>query len=168
MPGESVDAYNSRIAALRGDATASQPAATDTTSSIIDALSKRVLGDNGMVTSDTTSIDSALSDLRASNDATKAGIVATYNKNRQSLIQSGQQNVTSFQEASRGFAVNSAVLRQLNDETSKALGDLNTQEQIALSNADAATASKVADMKVQLMQFRNDTMQRQFTNALSQ
>lgn len=141
------------------------------TNEFLKALQDRLLGTSGMATSATSQIDKTIQGtidtLQSSNDTTQAGIKASFDRQKIDAATQGQTALTSATESQRGFAVNSAVLSQVRDATTKSLRDLDLRETEALAAGQTDVATKIADLKLQKLDFQQKAEQSTFTNLLN-
>lgn len=87
----------------------------------------------------------------------KEAIQATTNKN----------NLTSAQDAQRGFATNNALLGQIQKTGTDAINDLETQKNMLIQSGNAAAAAKIGDLQVQQAQMTLQNRQQVFQNLVS-
>lgn len=142
-----------------------------TSDSFLSQLQSKLMSSAGMVSSDNTALEQNISDivgnLKKSNAAGDEATTIDYNRQEDAARLKGTNDVTSFQEASRGYSTNTAVLSQINDQTDKTLKDLDLRKKEAILNNDSATAGKIADLQIQALSMRQAANQKTFDNLLS-
>ncbi len=144
------------------------PTQTDSTGtdSFLTTLQNRLMGMSSMVSSDSTSLESAIS---ASNAATTQGAQLIESKgNREIAAKTTELGATrtNFLESGRGFAVNTAALRQLDESTDKSLKDMEQRKQELILENNIAGANRVSDLQVKAEEFRQKARQDAFSNIL--
>lgn len=134
-------------------------------------LQSALMSSSGMVSSENSDIEntlnSAVANLNKSNDASKGATTLDYKIQEDAAAQKGQNDITSVNEASRGYAVNTGLLKNMNDTMDKQINDLEERKQQALLTADATTANNIAALQFQALQMKNDNTQKIFTNLIS-
>lgn len=78
-----------------------------------------------------------------------------------------QQTLTSTLESQRGFATNTALLTQINEQGQKSLNDLEQRKQELILSGNADASSKISALQVQQAQFMLQNRQQVFTNLIS-
>lgn len=169
---ESIDQYNSRIATARA---ANTPAPTNTSSSdastnFMSQLQSKLLGQSDIISSENTNLENkiteAISTVQKGATANAASITSQYDREKGYAQEAGQSQYTSALEAQRGFAQNTAGLKQLASDTDKQLKDLEMRKQELIMQGNATAAGKVADLQFQAIQFHQQAQQQVFSNLL--
>lgn len=141
-----------------------------TQSDFMNQLQNTLLQQSGIVSSDNSQLEQkiqdAISGVKSGNDASAQALTLDYNRQIGQAQQAGAQQVTSAQEASRGYATNTAALKQLTDNTTKQVNDLEQRKQELILQGDASTASQVSALQVQAIQFHQQAQQQVFSNLL--
>lgn len=141
------------------------------TDPFIAALQSKLMSTADMISSNNTGmedkINKAISGVQTAGAASASGIKADYTAQEAQAAKVGETTMTSTSEASRGYAVNSGLIKNIQDTTTKNINDLEVKKQQALSIGDAATASKVADLQMQGLTFQQNATQQAFSNLLS-
>ena len=140
------------------------------TSKLYESLLGKIMGDEGMVSSEETEseklITGAISGLEEAGVATKKGTEARYERLRTETEEAGKRTLTGALEARRGFATNTALIRQIKDQTDKKLKDLDLREVEALAAGRTDVASQIANIKLQEIRFQQESEQKVWSNAL--
>ena len=139
-------------------------------SDFISTLQNKLLGQAGAISSEDTKIEktiqSAISGVQKSAESSALAIESKYDREKGYTAEAGQERLTSFMEAGRGFATNTAALRQINEETDKSLKDLEQRKQELILQGNSAAAGQVATLELQALEFRQKAQQTAFTNLL--
>lgn len=143
----------------------------NTQSDFMTQLQNTLLQQSGIVSSQNSALEQkmqdAISGVKSANDSQTQALNLSYGAQEQQAQQQGQNQVTSFQEAQRGFATNNAALKQLNDATTKQVNDLETQKQSLILQGNAQAAQQISALQVQAIQFQQQAQQQTFANLLS-
>lgn len=138
---------------------------------LMSEIQKQLLSTSGAISSSNSKIENtitgAISKLKESNTASKGATEIAYDKKIDTATALGQNTETSFLEAQRGYATNTAALRDLRTNNAKAISDLEDSKQMALLSADSATASKISDLILQKYDFEQKATQQVFSNLVS-
>lgn len=139
-------------------------------SAFISTLQNKLLGQAGAVSSEDTNIEKtiqkAITGVKDSASFGAQAIESKYDREIGYAREAGQDKVTAFMEAGRGFAVNNAALRQVTEETDKTLKDLEQRKQELILQGNAAAAGQVASLELQALEFKQRAQQTAFTNLL--
>lgn len=133
-------------------------------------LSKKLMSNLDIVSSEPSGfeeeIGKAVSGIEEARRVTETGIGASFERQRIEAEQAGEQRLTSAEESRRGFATNTAILKNIEQDTEKSLRDLDLREQEALASGRTEVASQLANLKIQQLQFRQQSRQQVFSNLL--
>lgn len=137
---------------------------------LLETVQNQLLKTSGMVSSSQTGIQeaigAAITGQQKAGEATTERIESQFGREigfqREQL---GQQR-TGVLESRRGFATNTAALRQLDERTEKSLRDLEDRKQEALLSNDATTAQSIGQLQIQAIQFQMQAEQNAFSNLL--
>lgn len=150
--------------------TPSAPAQSGT-DEFLKTLQSKLMNQSSIVSSLDTgleqSIQQAISGVSQAGQATGKRIESQFGREIGYARQDQATAITTEQEGQRGFGVNVAALRQLTQTTDKQINDLESRKQEALLANDAATASKIGDLQLQALEFRQRSQQNVFNNLLS-
>lgn len=136
-------------------------------------LQERLMGNSGIVSSQTTPLDTMINDtiagLQTGQAAREAGTKASFERSRIDTQAVGESNLLTSKETTRnlGAASSMAVFNQVEEKTSKALKDLDLREREALATGQIEVADKIANLKLQQIQFQQEAQQKTFTNLMS-
>lgn len=143
----------------------------DANNTFSDILEQKLLDNSNIVSSVDTDLTKAIEDaIAGKREAGAASAQAIESSaNREIAFQKEQfgQARTSELEGGRGFAVNNAALKALDDRTEKSLRDLEQRKQELLLQNKAESASQIADLQFQALQFQQQASQTAFTNMLN-
>lgn len=146
------------------------PASSGGNSDFLSSLQDTLFKSAGAVSSNTSNIDAAIQGAIGNlNDAQKTsdqGLAAGHAADITSATLSGKNQMTAELESRRGMATNTGIINNIQDQTNKNIADLDEKYQQAISSGDAATASKVADLQLQALQFKQQATQQAFSNQL--
>ncbi len=139
--------------------------------SALEALKTKLLEGGGFVSSEETGFEEAISEittgLKEAQEKTEAGIEAGFERQRIEATDIGARRKTSQLEARRGFATNTALMRQLDEQTEKSIRDLDLRKQEALSSGQMELAENLADLQLKEIEFKTTQRQQIFTNLVS-
>jgi hypothetical protein len=143
-----------------------QPDTSDFTSQ----LQQKLLDQSGIISSDNTKLESKIADAitgvqQGAKDSAKV-VASQYDRQKAVVADQGQSQMTSAQESQRGYATNTAALKQLSDNTNKQLNDLEQRKQELILQGNAAAAQQVSSLQVQAIQFHQQAQQQVFANLL--
>lgn len=151
-----------------GDVTTTPTAGGD---AVLGEIQTRLLAQSGAVSSADSEIEktiqAAIAKTEAGTEAGKRAISIAGERQITSAEERGVRAVTSFRESTRGFAVNTAAMRQLTESTNKEVKDLEDRRQELLLTADAQGAAAVSGLILQKLTFQQESKQRTFNNLLS-
>lgn len=134
-------------------------------------LQKRLLASSDMVSSAPSEIETAITKsidaINAGKEASAQRIESEAARTRTDVLKTGQQKLTSAEEAQRGFATNTAQINQINEDTNKELKDLDMRKQELLLAGDATAASKISELQLKALEFKQQAKQQAFSNLLN-
>mgnify|MGYP000110811292 CR=1 FL=1 len=140
----------------------------------LDQVQKTLLKRSGLVSSADTGLEKQIKDFvsnqtKSINDTNALNtkkIESQFNRDITAQTDAFAQQRTSFQEAQRGFATNTAALNALDVRTEKSLRDLKQREQELIMSGDISAAKQTRDIQQQAIDFRQKAEQQTFTNLL--
>lgn len=145
------------------DSTATDP--------FISSLQSSLLKSSSMVSSDNSKIEdtvnSAIQGVKSSGASSNTAINLDYKGQEQQVKDAGLQKLTSTEEATRGYAVNTGLIQNIQKTTNDQLNALDLKRQEAIAAGDATTASNIANLQMQGLQFQQQATQQVFTNLVS-
>lgn len=137
---------------------------------VLSEIQSRLLDQSGALSSADSEIEqtiqSAITKREEATAASKGAITSAAGRQITAAGERGERAVTSFRESTRGFAVNSAAMKQLTESTNKEVKDLEDRQQALLLSADAEGAAAVSKLIVQKLEFQQEAKQRTFNNLL--
>lgn len=184
--GETIDAYNSRIAAARGGTnpsmgkdgmiqnidTSSLGSSSAVSSIGLDpkTVSDMLQADIGSISSSNATIDSGISSaIQSQRDAASANqqyVESQFARESGYLGERLTNQRTSLLEAGRGGAQGAYALQLVDKEIEKSMRDLDMRKNELILQGNSAAASKISDLQVKQMEMKVDAQQRHFTNLL--
>lgn len=178
-PGESIDAYNTRVAAYNaskngGTSTPAAPVSTNTEaapqSDFLNQLQQKLLDQSDIISSEPTQIESKISEaiagVKAGNESSAAATTSAFDRAKVQAAEQGQSNLTGQLESQRGFAQNTALLDKIQKDTDTNLKDLEQRKQELILQGNAAASQQIAQLQMQAIQFRQQALQQTFQNML--
>lgn len=165
---ESIDQYNTRIATARAANGSAAPQTADT--SFVTQLQEKLLGQSDLISSENTNLENkineAISSVREGAKASTGAVESAYNREKGYAQERGATQFTRALEEQRGFATNTAALRQIQEDTNKELKDLEQRKQELILQGQAAAAGQISQLQLQAVQFRQQAQQQVFSNLL--
>lgn len=156
-------------AAFGGGSTA--PTSSMSTDTFMQTLQDKLMGMSSMASSDSTSLETALGKAlegqQKAGDAAHTATTLSYDRQIAEAGKTGAANLTSAEEAQRGFAVNTGLIRNIQETTDKNVKDLELRKQEALATGDATSANNISQMQLQALQFKQTSQQNLFSNILN-
>jgi len=141
------------------------------TNKALETLQTELLKPGGIVSSEDTEFETAVAGIKTGleegQEKRAAGIEAGFERQKIGVAEAGARKKTSALEARRGFATNTALLRQLDEETEKSIRDLDLRKTEALAAGEVETANQLAQIQLQEIQFRSKQRQQGFQNLMS-
>ena len=165
---------NEQLNTAQTPTTPAMPSTTPQAASVLGDIigedaAKKMTSD--IVSSEPTALETAMGkateQLTKGHVASETGIQSEYERLKIDAQQTAAQKVTSEVESRRGFAVNTALVRQIEEDNQKSLRDLDLRKQQALSTGDALYAEKLADMQLKSLEYSQNAKQKAFDNLLS-
>jgi len=137
----------------------------------LSTIEERLLKQTEISTSADTDLDVFIKEsVTAVEEATEkreAGIEASVERRRIAARKAGKTEVTSALESRRGFATNTAVIRDIRQRTQEELKDLDMREQEMLAMGASEDAAAIRQLKFQSLAFRQQSEQQAYSNLLS-
>ncbi len=153
--------------AFGGSATTTPGGAATNSTDFFKALQNRILGDGGVVSSEDTGFEKAIAGVKTAGEAQATRIESQAGREIAFQTEQFGQRRETVREGQRGFAVNSAAMKQLDDRTEKSLKDMEQRKQELLLSGEESTARQVSQLQVQAMQFKQQKEQEMFSNLLA-
>lgn len=168
---ESISQYNERIAAERAAAGGSSAATNSGTNDFLSTLKEKLLGQAGAISSEDTNIEKKIQDaigaVNTGKDASKQYIESTFGRQIEEAKTLGEKEVTSFAEAGRGFAVNTAATRAISDNAEKRVKDLEQRKQELILMGDSQAAGQISGLIMKELEFEQQARIQNFSNMLN-
>lgn len=143
----------------------------DNNTDLLDSIQKKLLESSGAVSSQKSEIDKLIGEsiagLQTGQAGREAGTKAEFERARIETAEAGQRGITSALEERRGFATSTALLQQMKESNEKSLRDLDLRERQALVSGQVETASQIASLKLNQLQFGIQAEQQAFSNLLA-
>lgn len=128
------------------------------------ALLDRMMSMSPLVSSDNTSFETAIS---SSKQATEQGAQLIESKGSREISAAREKfgaERTTLLESGRGFMVNTAALRQLDESTDKSIKDMEARKDELILQNNIAGANRISDLQVKSEEFRQNARQQSFEN----
>ena len=139
--------------------------------SFMSELQKSLQGAAGAVSSYDTDIEKGINQaIKSTQIATDAGtnrIESQFNREVGYAADIGKAKLTTANEARRGFATNTGILKQIYQDTDKQMKDLEQRKQELILQGEAEGASTIASLQVKSLEMRQQAQQKAYENMLS-
>jgi len=153
-----------------GGATAT-PGTTPSNDSFLANLQGTLMKQSEAISSSQSEIEKSISDaigsVQGGLEASTARIESQAQRAEKTLLDRGSQRVIGANEARRGFATSTGILKQIYQDTDEQLKDLDMRKQELILQGESAAASKIADLQLQQLQFKQQASQQVFNNLIS-
>lgn len=134
-------------------------------------LQKRLISQSDMISSANTNIEEkinkAIGGITTANEASKAAITSQYDRQIGYTAEKQNNAITASLERGVGMQTTDVAYRAMAKEADQNLKDLEQRKQELILQGDAASASKIADLQIQTLDFKTKSMQQTFSNLLS-
>ena len=138
--------------------------------SVMSNVEKALFASADLVSSGDSGLESAIQNsiqaVKQGQEASAGRINRTFNDLEQSAIKTGVSSTVNANESRRGFATQTAVLRNILDTTNEELKGLRTQREELLLAGEAEAASQISGLMVKQAEARQQAMQQSFSNML--
>ncbi len=135
------------------------------------ALQKKLMDMSPIQSSANTQIEDkitqAISGLKQSQTDTHTATNLAYGRQEAAVTLAGQNKLTQAEEAQRGYAVNTGLIKNITNTTNTEMKDLELRKQEALAYGDAQMAGQIANLQLKGLAFQQQAQQQVFTNLLS-
>lgn len=139
-------------------------------SAFVDAVGKRLLSQADVISSSDTELEktfsNAISNVQTAQQRSEQRIQSQFGRERGYLEDEAQSNFTDFAESRSGFGTQMVAFRRLVETTDKQLNDLEQRKQELILQGESEAASRIADLQVQQLQYRQQAQQNVFNNLL--
>jgi hypothetical protein len=139
---------------------------------LLKSLTDRVMGQADIVRSGTDRISDAFETAREEiiegKESTKEATGLQFEALRDTAEDVSRTEQQAFTESRRGFATNTAVLRDLKDSAQKRIDDLTKMEQEAYAKGNAEAAEKLASLRLQEIEYTMDAEQQIYNNMIQE
>lgn len=137
---------------------------------LLSAVQSKLLSQSGMSSSTDsdlqTSLNQAMQGIQTAQSNSDQATTLDYNQQISDAQDKGAQDVIAGRAAQSGGVLNIGALRAVTDTIDKNVNDLEKQKQQAILSNDSASASKLADMQMQAIQFKQTAQQNAFSQLL--
>lgn len=154
--------------------------ATDTTkqstpesnlnTSFMGKVQEKLLEQSGIISSTTSNLEqkisSAIEGVKSSTESETKRIESEFGRNLDYTKETAQENLMAGRAAGSGGILNLAALRELTNTTDKQLKDLEQRKQEMILANNSAGASKIAELELKALEFRQQAQQQTFANLL--
>lgn len=169
-----------QIAAIDAPKTSTQTSSTvstsptnttmPTTPDFLGQLQTKLLSQSDIISSENTNlenkINASIASRQKSADLGGQAIASSYDRQIADATQKSNNLIDATRESQRGFATNTAQLRQLTEDTQKQLKDLEQRKQELIMTGQAQAASDISQLQFQAIQFHQQAQQQVFSNLL--
>ncbi len=135
-----------------------------------EALQSKLMAQSEAISSSATGLEeriqSAITGVKTATELQAGAIESAGGRELAFEKEKAAQRFTTLEESQRGFAQNIASYRQLQEDTDKSLRDLEQRKQELVMQNNAAGASKIADLQLKSLEFKQNAMQQTFSNLL--
>lgn len=135
------------------------------------ALEKTLLANSNLISSANSGLETAIGKsieaIRQGQQASASRTNTTFDRLESNVLRSGVASQVDATETRRGFATQTAVLRNILDTTNSELSNLRDQRQDLLLAGEAEAASQISGLMVKQAEARQQAMQQAFSNQLS-
>ena len=135
------------------------------------ALQDKLLNQADMISSASTGLESkiseAISGVQKAGAASTAKIESEFGRELGYQKEQFAENITSGRAAGSGGILNMAALRALTETTDKSLKDLEQRKQELILQGESATASKISELQIKSLEFRQQAEQQSFSNLFN-
>lgn len=142
-----------------------------TQDTFLEALQGKLLNQADMVSSSSTGLESkiaeAIGGVQKSGAASTAALESAGSREIAFQKEQFAQQKTGVLEAQRGFATNTAALTALDVRTEKSIRDLEQRKQELILQGESATASKISELQMKAIEFRQQAEQQSFSNLFN-
>ena len=137
----------------------------------LSTIEERLLKQTEISTSADTDLDvfikESVTTVEEATEKRETGIEASVERRKIAARKAGKTEVTSALESRRGFATNTAVIRDIRQRTQEELKDLDMREQEMLAMGASEDAAAIRQLKFQSLAFRQQSEQQAYSNLLS-
>lgn len=145
---------------------------TSSQSAIFDLLAKRLEEQGkGIATSASSQLQDEIAKAMADTTAAGAATKAALESERQREVGFAQDRagaqITTAMEGRSGYATQVAGMRELTETTTKAVNDLDKRYQEAILSNDANTATSLANLRIQKLEFVQKQEEQFYSNLFS-
>lgn len=155
--------------ALNNPTPTSSASSSDT--AIFNALQSSLLASSDLVSSSDSGIEKAISgavsNIKDSQAASAQRIQNEAASQSANIQRTGLINQTDAIEGRRGFATQTAVLRNILNTTNQELKDLESRKQDLLMQGEAEAASQISQLQVQSLQLAQEAKQNAVNNMIN-
>lgn len=138
--------------------------------SFLSALQAKLMAQSEAISSANTGIESkineAIKGLNKGGEASNARIESSFERQKNALYEQGTSQATTANEARRGFATQTGVLKQIYADTDKSVKDLEQRKQELILQGDSERAGQIASMQLKALEFQQTSAQNVFNNLL--
>ena len=147
------------------------PETPGTNPEFMKTLQDSLLKNSDIITSEANPLQTELTSLastyKSAQYAAEKGISASAERQRTEAVVAGEQRLSSVEESRRGYATNTALIKQIEDANTKDLRDIDLREQEALASGRMDVADKLAQLRIKSIEFTQNAKQQAFSNMLS-
>jgi hypothetical protein len=139
-----------------------------------DAFMTRIRGEleksAGIVSSFDTDIEKGISKaIEATQQGAKAGaarIESAFTREQNYAANIGTARLTTENEARRGMATNTGILKQIYADADKSIKDLEMRKQELIMQGEAEGAARISDLQIKELEFKQSAAQQTYANLM--
>jgi hypothetical protein len=144
---------------------------TDVSSdSFISNLQKTLAESAGVVSSYDTEIDrgikTAIESTQKGMQANTRRLESQYSREKTYAAELGTAKSTMENEARRGFATNTGILKQIYADTDKQIKDLDMRKEELILQGNMEAYNRISDLQVKSLEFKQESAQKTYSNLL--
>lgn len=161
---------NRKLVEPKGGSTGTSGASLDSTDSFLSGLRDQMqsLVSSHQSEDDLKSLFSdAISGIKSGTEASKQSLDLQYGHKEDVQSKQNAQQLMTAEAGQRGFATNTALLKQIQDSGKEAINNLEDQKQSLILQGQAAAAGQIAGLQVQQAQLQLQQRNQLFSNLVS-
>lgn len=139
---------------------------------LLKSLTDRVMGQSDIVRSGADKISDAFElarqDIIEGKESTQEATELQFEGLREEAKDTSRTEQQAFSESRRGFATNTAILRDLKESADKKIKDLARMEQEAYAQGNSEAAEKLASLRLQEVEYTQNAEQQIYNNMIQE
>lgn len=135
------------------------------------ALQGKLMSQSDLISSSNTGIEDkineAIKGVNSANASSAAALDSSFGREFDFRVANAEFARTGAMDSRTGYATNNAFIRNLDLNTEKSLKDLDQRKQELILQGDAAAASKISELQLKGLEFKQQAEQQAFSNLLA-